>query len=259
MAYDRTLIQIRERSFLDLMDLALVVVRLRPRALALAAVAGIAPFAVLNAWLLSTAENRWARCAVLLFLEAPWATAPLTMVLGGLMFDQPPRPGPVLARIIRGLPSLVLVHLILRGFLGMTFLLIPLVPARLWFASEVILLEQTAGLRAVRRSARLCTDRSGEFVSFAIVQLLFGLTFALCFWTGTGAALSTFFDRSLTWEQPYQSSLDGIRFQIGVWIAIAFFSIARFLIYIDQRIRSEGWELKLRLRAVGLDMDEGRA
>ena len=48
MANDRTLVQIRERSYLDLLDLALLVVRQRPRALGLAAAAGIAPFAAVN-------------------------------------------------------------------------------------------------------------------------------------------------------------------------------------------------------------------
>ena len=48
MANDRTLVQIRERSYLDLLDLVLLVVRQRPRALGLAAAAGIAPFAAVN-------------------------------------------------------------------------------------------------------------------------------------------------------------------------------------------------------------------
>ena len=41
----------------------------------------------------------------------------------------------------------------------------------------------------------------------------------------------------------------GLRFQVGVWIAIAFFAVGRFLIYIDERIRGEGWEIRLRLQA----------
>ena len=46
---------IRERSFLDLLDLALLVVRDRPVILGLTALAGIAPLAALNIWLLSDA------------------------------------------------------------------------------------------------------------------------------------------------------------------------------------------------------------
>src|SRR5262245_57242914 len=108
MAHDATLIQIRERSYLDLLDLALLVVRNRPWILVLAAVVGIAPFAALNAWLLSDPDiPRW-YCLVLLFMEAPWATALLTLVLGGLMFDQPPRAGAMFRRIALALPALIL-------------------------------------------------------------------------------------------------------------------------------------------------------
>jgi hypothetical protein len=41
----------------------------------------------------------------------------------------------------------------------------------------------------------------------------------------------------------------GLRFQLGVWIAIAFFAVGRFLIYLDERIRGEGWEVRLRLQS----------
>src|SRR3954453_1477713 len=110
MAQDPTLIQIRERSYLDLLDLSLLVVRSRPRTLALAAMAGIAPFAILNVWVLSDPDvPRWI-WPLLLFFEAPWATAPLTLVLGGLMFGQPPGPGAILGRILRASPRLILVQ-----------------------------------------------------------------------------------------------------------------------------------------------------
>src|SRR5271166_5774768 len=114
MANDRTLVQIRERSYLDLLDLALLVVRLRPRTLGLAAAAGIAPFAALNYWVLSNPETPLAIWPALLFLESPWATVPLTLVLGGVMFDQPPRAGTILWRMTRASPSLIVVHLIWR-------------------------------------------------------------------------------------------------------------------------------------------------
>ncbi len=89
MNYDHTLIVIRERSFLELLDLGMVVVRDRPAALGLAALAGIAPFAALNFWLLSDVNFSRALWPLLLIMEAPWATAPLTIVLGDLMFGVP--------------------------------------------------------------------------------------------------------------------------------------------------------------------------
>ena len=118
--------------------------------LALAAAIGIAPFAALNFWLLSYPEFPRALWPVLLFLEAPWATAPLTVVLGGLMFGQPPAFGSVFRRLVVALPALFLMHVILRCALTMTMILFWLVPARLWFASEVILLERSSGWKVDR-------------------------------------------------------------------------------------------------------------
>ena len=259
MANDRTLVQIRERSYLDLLDLALLVVRQRPRTLGLAAVAGIAPFAVLNYWVLSNPDTPPQIWPALLFLEAPWATVPLTLVLGGLMFDRQPQAGTVLWRAIRALPSLILIHVLLRGVLAMTVLFMPLIPGNFWFSNEVILLEKAPGLRTLRRCLQLSRGRTGEFFMQWLGQLAFGLVFALCFWMGTGAAISALFKSELTWSRPFLTDMGGLRFQLGVWIAIAFFGVARFLIYIDQRIRSEGWELRLRLQAVARDIEEGRS
>ena len=44
--------------------------------------------------------------------------------------------------------------------------------------------------------------------------------------------------------------------QLGIWIVVAFFGVVRFLTYIDQRIRTEGWEVELRLRAAGLALED---
>jgi hypothetical protein len=258
MAHDRTLVQIRERSYLDLLDLALLVVRHRPRTLALAAAAGIVPFAALNHWVLSDPEFPRALWPALLFLEAPWATAPLTLVLGGLMFDQQPRAGSILRRITLAVPTLILTHLLLRGLLVITVVLTPVVLAQLWFSNEVILLEKAHGWKAIRRCWQLSSGRSGGFFLQWIGQLFFGLVFALCFWLGTGAGFSALFKNTLTWDRPFLNDFSGLRFQLGAWIAIAFFGVARLLIYIDQRIRSEGWELRLRLQAVARDMNERR-
>src|SRR4029077_19745695 len=73
MLYDRTLIQIRERSFLDLLDLSLYVVRARAGVLALTALVGIAPWAALNYWLLSDPDFPMMAWIMLLLLEVPWA------------------------------------------------------------------------------------------------------------------------------------------------------------------------------------------
>ena len=117
MTYDRTLIVIRERSFLDLLDLALVVVRDRPVVLGLTALVGIAPFAALNVWLLSADRSLSGLWIPLLLMEAPWATAPLTLVLGDLMFGVRPRPGRIVKTLVVSFPALFLTQFLVRGIL----------------------------------------------------------------------------------------------------------------------------------------------
>ncbi|WP_165231560.1 hypothetical protein [Aquisphaera insulae] len=256
MTPEATLIRIRERGHLDLLDLALLVIRRRPRAIGLAAAAGIAPFATINALLLSNPEFPRGLWPLLLYFEFPWATAPVTLVLGGLMFGRRPRPREILGQLARATPAMVLVQVIYRG-LRATILLLPFVSANPWFANPVILLERAGAATAIRRSARLAMLCPTATLPMAIAEIAFGLIFSICFWVGTGAAISTFIRGETTWARPALGDASGLRFQAGVWIAVAFFGVARFFLYIDQRVRSEGWELRLRLRAAAMEL-EGR-
>lgn len=258
MAFERTLIQIRERSSFDVLDLALVVVRRHPRQLGLAAMAGIAPFAALNAWLTTDPDFPIAWFAVLLLLEAPWATAPLTAMLGDLMFGQRTTARRVLGRLVRSLPALIVHQFLLRGLLMTTVILYPSIPTRLAFLNEVILLERDRWSKAIRRSTQLCARRGGDLFAQWLAQLACGAVFLACFWCGTGAALTALTTSEMTWEQPGWGDLYGVRAQCALWVAIAFFTIVRFLTYIDRRIRNEGWEIELRMMDVGRTMEEAR-
>jgi hypothetical protein len=270
MIYDRMLIQIRERSFLDLLDLTLLVIRERPLALGLAALAGIAPFAALNVWLLSDPAFPPSRWIVLLLMEAPWVTAPLTLVLGDLMFSLKPSLKRYSNSLVVSLPALVFTQLVLRGLLLVTvigylsaiwrfaFLDEVILLDRLrWVQDKVILQKQLRGFLAVlRRSKSLSNGFESILFLRWMAQIVLGLTFALCFQVGTESISSTFIGHDLTWYQPALSDLSGFVFQIAVWIAIAFFGVFRFLSYIDRRIRIEGWELELRLREAGRGVEE---
>ena len=92
MANDQTLVQIRERSYLDLLGSGCCSLFVGGRAHSGWPRPPV--YAVRRAELLAASipEIPHAIWPVLLFLEAPWATTPLTLVLGGLMFDRPPGP-----------------------------------------------------------------------------------------------------------------------------------------------------------------------
>jgi hypothetical protein len=121
--------------------------------------------------------------------------------------------------------------------------------------NEVLLLERGKWRRAWSRCTDLSSDRGGELFSQWMVQVTFGAVFVLAFWFATGQVLSVF-EGELTWGYSELDFVFNAWIFVGVWIAVAFFAIVRFLTYIDQRIRLEGWEVELRLRAVGRAMKE---
>jgi hypothetical protein len=44
-------------------------------------------------------------------------------------------------------------------------------------------------------------------------------------------------------------SLYSIYLQLVIWSVFSFFTVVRFLSYLDLRIRTEGWEVELAMRA----------
>jgi hypothetical protein len=257
LAYDRTLVQIRERQFLDVLDLAMVVVRERPLTLGITALVGIAPFAALNAWLMRLPDLPFILFVGLVALEIPWATAPLTVVLGGLMFDETPSPGRVARTLGRSFIPMIMYQLLVPAALMPMLFTYLLVPSRLAFVNEVILLERSKWRSVVHRSAQLCEQRGGELFGQWLGKIVLGGLFVLAFWAGTGAIAQLLFTTELTWDPTWADMFDA-RLHAGLWLAIAFFGVARFFCYIDQRIRLEGWEVALRLRVAGQALEEAR-
>ena len=245
------LIQIRERSFLDLLDLTLVVIRSRPLPIVLAAMAGVLPFATFNAYLTTDPEFPLLVFMFLVALQAPWATAPLTVVLGMMMFGETVTPGKVFRGLIRGFPAMFFYQFIVRSILLVIPILILIVPLVFMFLNEVILLERGKFLGVVRRCSVLAKENKGDFLGQWFGQFFFGFLFISTFWLGSEALFSSLTTPELTWETPGLEDLGNVRFQFALWLTIVFFSVTRFLCYIDRRIRLEGWAVKLRLQEVG--------
>jgi len=253
LAFERTLVTIRERPLAELLDLALVVVRRKPIPLGLAALGGAAPFLALNTWVFEQTAEAPGIPLLLWLVEAPFATAPLTLVLGNLMFGRRSSPREVVATLGRSIVPLFVIHGLFR--------LIPLVfwvPPRLAFANEVVLLEKGRWWRIWGRGNALIHGRSGALFALALLQVAAILLFAFVSYVATGRLGEVLFSEPLTWDVPASSAFAGPRFQLPIWLGVAFFAVARFLAYIDQRIRLEGWEVELRLRDVGRAMEEAR-
>ena len=196
MQLDRNRIVIRERSWLDVLDLALRVGRAYAWPLLVALAIGILPAMALNAWLLSDmAEPGFDEPApfaylwwmlILVLFETPLATSVATLYLGEAVFQERPRLRSLVAGFFRSLPQLFWFQIVLRAVL-----ILPVVtwfvPFSMWpYMNEVILLERNPFRRhrhgqmtTFRRSMALHGGSVGDLFarwlgSVAVGGLLFG-------------------------------------------------------------------------------------
>jgi hypothetical protein len=212
--------------------------------------------------------------SVLVFLQAPWGCSLITIWLGRAVFQHRPSWREVYSDfkatfwrafwvlgILRGpLPVIVLLAsnwgqelavgrevvwmIFIALFVGVWRLARPYVP-------EIIVLERCSlrgkgkeSLSARKRSALLHTPASGEVSSRAIltgVMALAGvlmLTFSL-----------VFFRTYLAGRMGWGLDMSLILFPSALWIVAGISTVLRFLNYLDTRIRLEGWEVELTLRA----------
>jgi len=263
MQLDDTRIAIRERGIFRLLDMALRVVATHGGALLAAWAVGVVPAMLVNHWLLGgLLENAmldedperffyyFASSLCMVAWELPLATAGITLYLGQAMFDQGPRPGVLWTRFVKSLPQLLWYQVLLRGM----WLVFPL----LWFypfagrvyLNEVILLERnpfTRGENATStgsRAAALHAYLWGEFFAqwmlvVCLGTLLFVSLFGSC-WLLRGQLLGN-------WE--FDWAMAAVCFPLSLWLVVGYFAVVRFLAYLDLRIRREGWELELLVRA----------
>jgi hypothetical protein len=276
MQYDKTRIAIRERDLPDLLDLALHMVRAHWLALLVGSAIGAAPFAVLNFWLLKDLplveieDYTWYvfRMVLLVLFEAPLAAVPATLLLGQAMFFTRFDAGRIVRQTIDSLPQLLFYQLLLRGLLmpqalfwerfgrelaGVmsVYFLVWVFPFVTWpYLNEMILLERnplrTKGAnRSTWNRSRLFHkghygDNFGRLVGCAFLAAAMTSALWLASWHVRG-----FF----TQEYEIDATMFTIHLPVALWMVAGFFTVVRFLSYLDRRIRSEGWEVELVLRA----------
>lgn len=258
MQLDRTRIAIRERSFIDILDLALAVLRQHAGPLSLALLAGAVPAALVNYlllhnWLLEGAFDPgdlvgyFIMLALLICWELPLATAPITLYLGQALFVERPSAGRLVKDFFASLPQMLLYQLLPRGvvitipayFLGWPYL------------GEIILLERNpwrklspAGTSTLSRSGNMHGRNRGELFSRWLGALLVGALLVFVFWRSLWYLV-----RILSGQMESVLPQFTVWLQVALWLVIGYLAIVRFLSYLDLRIRTEGWEVELLLRA----------
>ena len=267
MQLDKTRIAVRERGYLDILDLALHVVWSYSWPLVIASVAGAAPMIALNYWLLgdmvvwseeygadpefwSSATAYVLLQGMLIYVEMPLATAPITLLLGQAMFLETPGGGQIARDWLRSLPQLLVCQVLLRG-LFLMLVVTAIIPFVAWpYLNEIILLERnrlfargSAGTTTFRRSTYLHSNNTGDLFGRWLISLLIGLPLTGSLFFSVGSVRSVLVG---DWRPDLTLLLD---FPIAAWAVVSFFTVVRFLAYLDLRIRNEGWDVELTMRA----------
>ncbi len=256
MQFDRTRVAIRQRDLPEIFDLGLRVLRSSGAGLIAALTAGIVPVFLLNGWLIGwlvpprVEAAPWGYLVLMTLLviwELPLATAPATLYLGQVMFTERAALRQLVGDFFRSLPQMLLYQVLLR----------PVMFAFRPYASEVILLERNP-LRAQRRGQmttwqrchRLHQSHMGGLFARWVGCVAFGAVLLPAVWVALDAIGSMLF-----YEMEYSAHDFTVLLPLAVWLVVGYFTVVRFLCYLDLRIRREGWEVELLLRAEAARLD----
>ena len=262
MQLDNTRIAIRERGYFDILDLSLRVIRAYAWPLVPILAAGVLPMIVLNAWLLTDCRQVHFELNIplqyvvltllLIVVEMPLAAAPATLYLGRVLFDERPSAGAILRLLVGSLPQMLIYQVLLRPLhLGWPYM------------SEVILLERNpirkatpAGRSTYSRNRTLHRGEGGDTFARLLGSLGVAAVLSVSIWVSIRAIRTMLIGRA-EWDvdEPSAgmvadaSSWYTVCLPLSVWIVASYFAVVRFLCYLDLRIRREGWEVELVMRA----------
>lgn len=293
MKFDQTYIAIRKRKLLEIVDLSFHVIRDYFAPLSILWLLGVIPFMLLNWWLIGWMASDYYDgemlfvylyvSMMLVTVESHVATTFMTNYLGQAIFAQRPTIWNAVKSTCVTNPYFLIVHGLLRlviptvlltlvldssmerdSFVGLILLMTLFATISNMtrfsrpFASEILCLEKTPVWKKTGqinyglRSSSLHQAASSELIgrAFLVSVLAFPLT---CTVTGVLLLLDYVFNLYTTAE-----FLPLIVYApIAMWLVAGVFSVTRFLSYIDVRIRQEGWEVELRLRAEALRLEKG--
>ncbi len=273
MQLDKTRIAIRERDFTDILDLSLQLIRTHFAPWLAASAVGVAPFALLNWWLVKhvhlavDVSAPWLNYTLIMIalvgLEAPLAGAFATRYFGHALFVDRPPARIVMNDVSRSVWQLLMLEVVARGLFFLPAFVLPpgwglfMLFALGWipfvyfpFLGEIILLERNPLIR--RRSQPSSWQRSqafhkgarGDQFGRAALSLAIGGAMTAGFSLGLWYIRGTFSNR---WDLGLLFFT--YLFPAGLWLVISFFTVVRYLSYLDLRIRREGWEVELLMRA----------
>ena len=213
--------------------------------------------------------------ALLVYVEAPLASIFLTSYIGQAVFLERPKLGGIVTEVFKMFPRILVCQMMLRGVIVIWLLLLTVernghfsgavegffLPALAFFLAiyramrpyinEITVLERnplsskdSSAMTIARRSSLLHNPASGDlpgrWIAAAMVGVLLTMSFYATFVFASGVFLND-------WQ--FGPILIKIGVPTAMWLTVGFLAVFRFLSYLDLRIRLEGWEVELRMRA----------
>jgi len=276
-------VEIRERSLPQRIDMTLRFIATRAPGVFLYSALGVGPAMIGNALLLWALDPfaawnnlswlwNWALITYLIWVESPLVMAPLVVFLGTSLFRQPISLRFAVREIWRNTGRQLFVHGVVRthllwsglallsyatlteGLLAFSLTLGAMFVMVFWcfrpYVDQIIYLERLPlvfksehPMTVGKRSSMLHGSDSGgvmleSITNFLLAFVVFFATYGLLLW---GYYWLTFNTVTQGW---FGSTL----FALALWFTMIVGTVLRFFSYLDSRIRSEGWELELRLR-----------
>ncbi len=271
---------------LDTLDLSLHVLRAYAAPLAATMLLGVVPLMFVNYLLLGWLADPLAEetpfpwrfvyhLALQIYLQAPLAGVFATAYLGQAVFLAEPRLGDVIREVVRLLPRIAWCHVLVRGVAAGWLLVLtirgesefdPAVEGLLLlslvgyasllrafrpFITEVVLLERNPLVSRDKRvksvggrSSELHRTRVGEWISRWMSACVLGALLVLSTYGTVCFVLGVVLQ---DWSQG--PLLVQVLLPLAMWTVACYLTVFRFLTYLDARIRQEGWEVELQLRA----------
>jgi hypothetical protein len=241
---------LRDRTLLDGVDLTLrFLVHYWKKYVALAAI--VLPPMLLLSWGVAYGAG-WGWGWTVALLLAPFVGAPFTALASRLLFEPTARVGEVLRATAAALPRLLAVRLLELCAIAVLclFLVVPATWAfaLFFFVNEVVVLEHASVGNGLARMQRLLSGQSADVV----MALLFLTALHV-----VAVFLGDIVGRSLLeelLELPAPPSIFAAKGSVlallSFWGFVPFGATCRFLLYINARTRTEGWDVQTRFAAI---------
>jgi hypothetical protein len=250
MDLSRTRIVLRERALVDVLDLALRFLVRHGAPYAKTAAIVLPPFIVVTELV---ARNGGALAAwVFAIFTATFAAAPFTVLASRLVFEDEVRVGDAVGTAVHATWRLFVLRLV--TFFGAALGLVVFTFPGVWllavtlFVVEVTVLEQAGAKAALARSERIFRRGSGEAIMALLLLFLLHVIVVFAADIGGRTIVSALLESRApppVWAEGWSTLA-----LLGFWLFVPYLATARFLVYLDIRTRSEGWDIQTRFTAL---------